>query len=259
MTFNYVSHSMMEYIVGKLKDFATAAAAAVLGTSNDTASDNTVYGAKAYADDAAGTAEQNAKGYADGLASNYDAAGTAAGLIEALDATESQTAGSDGLALQVTQVDGVITGISGSIAADTYDAHGAAAAVLGTAQDDQTANTVYGAKAYADAVAAAAVTAAYKPGGSKAASAIKDTTNDLLVAANEGKVYNLTDDLVIADGDKSRFVENVAGSYPAGTNVAVINVGTTQSPSFKFDIMPGLYNFVDVTTSTVDGWFSSGE
>lgn len=71
--------------------------------------------------------------------------------VAALDATESQTAGADGLALSITEVDGVITEISGSIAANTYDTYGAAAAVLGTDQDAASANTVYGAKAYADA------------------------------------------------------------------------------------------------------------
>ena len=48
--------------------------------------------------------------------------------INALDADVSHTAGADGLALNVKQVDGVITAISGSIAANTYDAHGSAAA-----------------------------------------------------------------------------------------------------------------------------------
>ena len=75
--------------------------------------------------------------------------------IQALDATESQTAGADGLALSVTEVDGVITGISGSIAANTYDAHGAAAAVVGQSGDTASANTVYGAKAYADSLTGA--------------------------------------------------------------------------------------------------------
>ncbi len=50
----------------------------------------------------------------------YDAAGTAAAAVAALDATESQTAGADGLALSITQTDGVITAISGSIASGTY-------------------------------------------------------------------------------------------------------------------------------------------
>lgn len=52
--------------------------------------------------------------------------------IEALDATVSQAAGSDGLALSVTQTDGVITGVTGSIAANTYDAYGAASTVQST-------------------------------------------------------------------------------------------------------------------------------
>ena len=40
--------------------------------------------------------------------------------IEALDANLSQEAGADGLALSITEVDGKITAISGSIAANTY-------------------------------------------------------------------------------------------------------------------------------------------
>lgn len=51
--------------------------------------------------------------------------------VEALDANLSQEAGADGLALHLTEVDGKITAISGSIAENTYDAHGAAKAVQG--------------------------------------------------------------------------------------------------------------------------------
>ena len=46
---------------------AAGAAAAVLGVSGDAKTANTVYGAKAYAADVAGTAESNAKSYADSL------------------------------------------------------------------------------------------------------------------------------------------------------------------------------------------------
>ena len=49
--------------------------------------------------------------------------------IQTLDANVSQEAGADGLALNIVEVDGVITSISGSIKAETYDAYGSAAAV----------------------------------------------------------------------------------------------------------------------------------
>ena len=55
--------------------------------------------------------------------------------VEALDANLSQEAGADGL--HITEVDGKITAISGSIKAETYDAYGAAKAVQG-----ETAKTV---------------------------------------------------------------------------------------------------------------------
>ncbi len=71
--------------------------------------------------------------------------------IAGLDASVTQTAGTDGLALSVTEVDGVITAVSGSIASGTYDPAGAAAAVVGESTDTSASNTVYGAKAYADA------------------------------------------------------------------------------------------------------------
>lgn len=225
MTFNYVSHSMMEYIVGKLKTWATAAfdaagaAGDVLGDSNDTAADNTVYGAKAAAAAVLGASGDAAS------------ANTVFGAKAYSDANKSD--------------------------------------LLGTALDAASANTIYGAKAYADQVAAASVTAAYKPGGSKTAANIKDTTagNNLLVAANEGKVYNLTDDLTIAAADKARFVENAEASYPAGTNVVVIEAtpadnSDPQNPvaaTYKFDLLPGIYNPVDIDTTTIDGWFAEEE
>jgi hypothetical protein len=62
--------------------------------------------------------------------------------IDALDFEKTQTAGADGLALHIKQENGVITEFSGSIAAETYDAHGAAA-------DAETA-----AKGYADGLIA---------------------------------------------------------------------------------------------------------
>lgn len=63
--------------------------------------------------------------------------------IATLDASVSQTAGADGLALSLTEVDGVVTAISGSIAANTYDAYGTAASAIAAldATESQTAGT----------------------------------------------------------------------------------------------------------------------
>ena len=62
---------------------------------------------------------------ADGVITSVDSievepAGAVAAAIDALDATPSQTAGTDGLALSLTEVNGVVTSISGSIAPGTY-------------------------------------------------------------------------------------------------------------------------------------------
>ena len=71
---------------------------------------------------AAATAEGNAKTYTDNK-------------VAGLDASASQTAGTDGLALSITEVDGKITAITGSIAANTYDAYGAASTAEGNAKN----------------------------------------------------------------------------------------------------------------------------
>ena len=78
-----------------------------------------------------------------------------ADAIAGLDAEINQTAGADGLALHIKEVDGVITELTGSIAANTYDAHGSAAAAESAAKAHSDANLAT-AKAYSDANLAAA-------------------------------------------------------------------------------------------------------
>lgn len=58
--------------------------------------------------------------------------------IKALNSSASQSAGTDGLALSVTQTDGKITTISGSIAANTYDAYGAASSAVAALDAEKT-------------------------------------------------------------------------------------------------------------------------
>lgn len=65
--------------------------------------------------------------------------------IQGLNSTKSQAAGADGLALEVVQENGLIKSISGSIAAGTYDAAGAAQAVK-----DELNPLITAAKAQAD-------------------------------------------------------------------------------------------------------------
>lgn len=72
-----------------------------------------------------------------------------ADAIAGLDAEITQTAGADGLALHIKEVDGVITEFSGSIAANTYDAYGSAAQALTDAKAHSDANLA-AAKKYTD-------------------------------------------------------------------------------------------------------------
>lgn len=65
--------------------------------------------------------------------------------INALDSSASQSAGNDGLALSITEEKGKVTSINGSIAANTYDAYGAASAAQSAAATDAT-NKVNAAK-----------------------------------------------------------------------------------------------------------------
>ena len=74
--------------------------------------------------------------------------------INALDSTKSQVAGADGLALEVVQENGVIKSISGSIAAGTYDAAGAAQTVKDELNPLITAAQTQADKGVADAAAA---------------------------------------------------------------------------------------------------------
>ena len=78
------------------------------------------------------------------------------------------------------------------------------------------------------------ISSAYKVKGSKTAAEI---TSALLVAANEGGVYNVSEEFTTT----ADFVEGAGKVYPAGTNVVVADAG---GGSYKFDVLSG---FVDVS------------
>lgn len=73
-------------------------------------------------------------------------------------------------------------------------------------------------------------TVVYQPGGSVAFASLPAGS-----ASNLGFIYNITD----AFTTTSDFVEGAGIEYPANTDVAVINAGTAQSPSYKYNVFMG--------------------
>ncbi len=88
-----------------------------------------------------------------------------------------------------------------------------------------------------------ALTSAYKPAGTKACA---ELISSLLVVANEGYVYNISD----SGTTTSDFVEGAGHPINAGQDVAIVNVG---SNTYKFNIMGGfidLSNYVQKSATT---------
>lgn len=143
--------------------------------------------------------------------------------IDALDSEKTQTAGADGLALHIKQENGVITEFSGSIAAETYDAHGAAAAA-------ETA-----AKGYADGLIAQEVIdrdAAIAEETKAREEAIKALDYTAYVPGNaDGTVVSFVGTVSQADGvisaEKRDLVFNSA--YHAETNKAATMADVTNA------------------------------
>ena len=79
----------------------------------------------------------------------------------------------------------------------------------------------------------AAVASAYHHAGTKT---VAQLTNDLLIAANEGNVYNITD----SGTTTSDFIEGIGKPINAGDNVGICKVGN----AYMFDLLSG---FVDTT------------
>lgn len=79
----------------------------------------------------------------------------------------------------------------------------------------------------------AAVAAAYHHAGTKT---VAQLTHDLLIAANEGNVYNITD----SGTTTSDFIEGIGKTIDEGSNVGICKVGNT----YMFDLLSG---FLDTT------------
>ena len=81
-----------------------------------------------------------------------------------------------------------------------------------------------------------ALPSAIVPKGSKAFAGLTPATD--LAAANVGFMWNITD----AFTTTADFAEGAGHSIPAGANVYVANVGTAETPSYKYDIFQGMYD-----------------
>lgn len=104
--------------------------------------------------------------------------------------------------------------------------------LIGTSADLSTANTINAAKKYADEKIASQIASVYKPAGSSAFADLPTPAANIL-----GNVYNVTD----AFEADTKFVTSEQGNeYPAGTNVAVIEV----EDNYFYDVMAG---FVDLS------------
>lgn len=87
----------------------------------------------------------------------------------------------------------------------------------------------------------AAIVGALKPKGSVAFASLP-----ALTAANLNNVYNVTD----AFTTTADFVEGAGKSYPAGTEVAIINNGTDASPVYKYSVYSGFIDLSDYWNQT---------
>lgn len=96
----------------------------------------------------------------------------------------------------------------------------------------------------------AAVAGALQPAGSIAFADLPG-----LAKANCNKIFNITDGFTTT----ADFVEGAGKAYPAGTNVAIINVGTSSSPSYKYDTYTGVIDtsgFMEKQASATQGNFA---
>lgn len=148
-------------------------------------------------------------------------AGTTAGTIK-VNGTDMAITGWSDLSTQVEANKTAIETLNGS---DTTE--GSVAKAVKDASDALTTAM--------DNKIASAIASTYIPSGS-----INTLTTEMLVQANIGKVYNVTTDFTTT----TDYVEGAGKSYPAGSNVAVVNTGTAKAPVYKFDVLMG---FIDMS------------
>lgn len=92
--------------------------------------------------------------------------------------------------------------------------------------------------------------ATFKPGGS-----VTFANLPTLNATNLGKILNITNSFTTT----ADFVEGAGKTYPAGTNVAIVDIGTSSSPSYKYDIQGSFFDLSGYVEETELGLATTGE
>ena len=115
---------------------------------------------------------------------------------------------------------------------------------LPTKVSDLTNDSLFQTESQVEEKVSAAIAGALIPSGSIAFADLP-----ALAKANCNKIYNITD----AFTTTADFVEGTGKDYPAGTNVAIINVGTSSSPSYKYDCYTGTFDFSGFATKVSGG------
>ena len=110
-------------------------------------------------------------------------------------------------------------------------------------QNGQADNTKFPTEAAVRTAIDSAVSSAYHAAGTKT---VAQLTSSLLVSANEGDVYNITD----SGTTTSDFIEGAGHPISVGDNVVVCDVG---GGVYKFDLLSGFVDLTNYLTKTGDG------
>lgn len=146
--------------------------------------------------------------------SELDALDTRVGTLEAVDAEHN-----------------VIVGVQKNGTDLTPDANRKVNVEVPTKISDITNDSGFISETSIDNKISAAVSGALRPAGS-----CTFANKPALAEANCNKIVNITD----AFTTTADFVEGAGAAYPAGTNIAIINVGTDETPSYKYDVYTGV-------------------
>lgn len=160
-------------------------------------------------------------------------------------ATKDSVAKSDLTAELSTEISGKANSATTLAGYNIADAYTKTQVDTSLAAKADTATTISGygiTDAYTKAEVDAKITATYKPKGSLAASGIAAS---LLVAANEGNVYNVTE----AFTTTADFVEGAGKTHPAGSNIVIVNTAAANAAAvYKFDVLAGMVDLSNYAT-----------